>query len=523
MVSIEIEQSQDGDAIPVLCGEKGIRHLGSIYDNLHFSRCWLDYQIQEQTEHIILLGGGSGRLVEEALKRIAGEILVVEPENILYNKMHKTACYKRASQSNRVTWAYGNMIWEVAEKWIRRILNEDSVETTFLSCHSGYGGYYQEEWERLQAICETVCQGIAFMKAPIKRFIRAMIENQIRNIPKMQSGILIGRCKKTWDKKMPVIMVSAGPSLDRNVHELHGVQGRALIFCVDAAVTTLLKAGIIPDLIACTDAMKRMACFEDKRCETIPILVTTNTPSALLDLHKGVRLWGHDHPFVHLLLQKQKLPCAEVPFYSGVATALFASIIELGAETIILAGQDLAYAEDGKSHVAGREEGCVRDENYRLDGYYGGRVYSRGDWVSFHGWFEKMLQAFPERRVINATEGGARIRGTIQMPLQKAIEELPEQRGWQGFLSHAEFFLKEEEYEGLCRQYEQSRKFLDELDGNSYHEAFYERNWRENPVMYLIVDYMKSLDDEKREERYKKALTYVRETWEWIENGQEGV
>ena len=82
MVSIQTEQSQDGDLIPILCGTKGIRHLGSIYDNLYFSHCWLDYHIQPQTENIIFLGGGSGRLIEEALQRIAGEILVVEPENI---------------------------------------------------------------------------------------------------------------------------------------------------------------------------------------------------------------------------------------------------------------------------------------------------------------------------------------------------------------------------------------------------------------------------------------------------------
>ena len=523
MVSIQTEQSQDGDLIPILCGTKGIQHLGSIYDNLYFSRCWLDYHIQPQTENIILLGGGSGRLIEEALQRIAGEILVVEPENILYNKMRKTACYKRANRTNRVTWACGDTIWREAEKWIRRILNEDSVETTFLSCHSGYSEYYTETWERLQAICDTVCQEIAFMKAPIKRFIRAMTENEIRNVPKMHQGILIGRCKRSWDKKMPVIMVSAGPSLDKNVHELHRVRGRALIFCVDAAVSTLLKAGIVPDLIACTDAMKRMACFEDKRCETIPILVTTNTPAALLDLHKGIRIWGHDHPFVNLMLQKQKLPCAEIPFYSGVATALFASVIELGAETIILAGQDLAYSEDGRSHVSGRNEGCVKDENYQLEGYYGGRVYSRGDWVSFHGWFEKMLQVFPQRKVINATEGGAKIRGTLQMPLRQVIDELPEHGGMQDFLNHAEFYLTEEEYKGLCGQYEKCRKFLNELDGKSYHQAFYERNWRENPVMYLIVDYMKSLDDEKREERYKKAVSYVKQTWDCIENEQEGI
>lgn len=41
--------------------------------------------------------------------------------------------------------------------------------------------------------------------------------------------------------------------------------------------------------------------------------------------------------------------------------------------------------------------------------------------------------------------------------------------------------------------------------------------------MYLIVDYMKSLENEKREERYKKAVSYVRQTWNRIENEQEGV
>lgn len=521
MVNIQMERSRDGDVIPVLNDTRGTRHLGSIYDDCYFANCWLDYHLQTQTEHMIMLGGGSGRLLEEVLRRIPGEVLVVEPENALYAKMHKEACYKRANRTNRVTWAYGNDIFGQAEQWIRRILNEDSVETTFLACHPGYGEYYTEAWEQLSTICETVCQEIAFMKGPIKRFIHAMIENQIGNIPQMRDGVLLGRCKRTWNKKMPVIMVSAGPSLEKNIEELRRVNGRAFIFCVDAAVSMLLEAGIIPDMIACTDAMKRMTCFEDKRCQTIPILVTTNTPTALLDLHKGVRMWGHDHRFVHLLLQKQMLPCAEIPFYSGVATALFASVIELGAETIILTGQDLAYSEDGKSHVTGRDEGFVRDENYLLEGYYGGSVYSRGDWVSFHSWFEHMLQAFPERRVINATEGGARIRGTIQMPLSKVVDELPDVKGQQEFLKHTSLFLSEEEYQGLCEQYEKCRKYLDELGEKSYYDAFYANNWRENPVMWLVVDYMKSLDFEKREDRYREAVSCVRQVWEQIENKQE--
>lgn len=52
---------------------------------------------------------------------------------------------------------------------------------------------------------------------------------------------------------IPVIIVSAGPSLDKNVKELRKAQGKAFIIVVDAALRTVLQAGVQPDIVCTID------------------------------------------------------------------------------------------------------------------------------------------------------------------------------------------------------------------------------------------------------------------------------
>lgn len=521
MFSIQIKQNIEKEEIPAIVGENTACNLGSLYYSQPFTNLWLEGKLTEQTEHVILFGGGSGHIAEKLAEEILGEILLVEPEKAIYDGMRQSKCYKKLHYNKRITWAYGEQLWQIAEQWVRRVFNEDNVENTLFLCHPGYANFYAKEIISIHSICEKVCDEIGLMKGPIKRFIHAMIENQIRNIIYMKDGILVGRCKRYWNKKLPVILVSAGPSLEKNVACLKETEGKALIMAADAAVPTLLKNDVRPDLVACTDAMKNMTWFEDERCKDIPVLVTTNTPTMLFEKHSGIRLWGYDHSFVRLIFEKQKLPIPSVPFYSGVSTALFSTLIELGTETIIFVGQDLSYSEEGKSHVSGRDEGFVRDENYLLEGYYGEKVYSRGDWALFHDWFERMIAAFPERKVINATEGGAKIKGTIQTSLKQVIDELSTVRKTEDVFCCGKSALTSDEYESLMEEYNRCRDLIFQLPKISYKEAFYSGNYVENPAMQLVIDYMKSLDLDKREERYKEAVSYVKQVWENVEKERE--
>ncbi|WP_373845633.1 6-hydroxymethylpterin diphosphokinase MptE-like protein, partial [Clostridium sp.] len=74
------------------------------------------------------------------------------------------------------------------------------------------------------------------------------IENNFTNMKKLIESPSI-ECVKDKYKDIPAIIVSAGPSLDKNISELKRAEGKALIIATDAVLTTLKNHGIVPDAV----------------------------------------------------------------------------------------------------------------------------------------------------------------------------------------------------------------------------------------------------------------------------------
>ena len=54
-------------------------------------------------------------------------------------------------------------------------------------------------------------------------------------------------------KDVPLVIVSAGPSLDRNIRDLRGMENRCFLLAVDTALRPLLAAGIVPHAVIIAD------------------------------------------------------------------------------------------------------------------------------------------------------------------------------------------------------------------------------------------------------------------------------
>lgn len=504
----ETIRAEDGHIVPVVVAEGGKRHLGSCYDGGYAAQTWADAYITQRTENVIFFGMGDCQILLELAERVPGTIIVYEPEPLVYQQMKTTPLYKKGIKNPKVHLFYGDCKNEL-QRIIKDLLEDDWVERTMMIAHPGYQGLYEEEWEALQAICQQICDDITFVRAPLKRFAVSMIQNQIANLKRLKGGIPLRRLKADWNPDLPVILVSAGPSLEKNVDALKHVNGRALVFCVDAALPTLLRHDIVPDVMVSVDSEKDMGCFKDERCRSIPLLGSSNTRKEILELGTGPMIWGYDHQQIRQIMDRAGIPQPQVPYYLGVSTAVYSAVVELGANVIILVGQDLAFAESGESHVKGRDESDIQVKQIQTEGYYGGEVWSRMDWMEFKKWFEKMITRYPNHLVVNATEGGARIKGTKQQPLTDVIKALPDiENDFTEILRNPENQVTAEEYAIVEEQMRQCVRDLTEIRNWGYHKTFFEKDYRKMPVVSMLFNYMKILDDE-REIRFEKALAFV--------------
>ena len=227
------------------------------------------------------------------------------------------------------------------------------------------------------------------------------------------------------------IVVAAGPSLNKNIQELKKAKGKAFIIAVDTALKPLLREGIVPDMFFIVDALKPMNLVEMRGVEQIPMATTLNATPEILDFHQGKKFFfDESYQFAEKIMKKSGLPWGNVCSGGSVATNAFSLLYKIGLKTIILVGQDLALTGN-KTHADGTFEEKMHEVDTKdcqwIEGNYEEKVPTRTDFYVFLEWYKTNIRLYKEHvagfRVINATEGGAKIEGTELMTLKDAIEQ----------------------------------------------------------------------------------------------------
>lgn len=230
---------------------------------------------------------------------------------------------------------------------------------------------------------------------------------------------------------IPAIIVSAGPSLDKNVKELKKAQGKALIMVVDAALRTVMQAGIRPDIICTIDPESPDRFFEGLELKDMNWSCIRMTRPELLN-KEGEKIFYYgifQENWNGLLNEKLGYDFPDIPSGGSVSSAAFMLAFRLGFKKMILVGQDMAFT-GGVSHTKGINEAFGDNDEYinsrtlmQVEGNDGSILETDFQMWYYLKWFERAIKLYEnDFSVINATEGGARIEGTEVLPLKTAIE-----------------------------------------------------------------------------------------------------
>lgn len=262
-------------------------------------------------------------------------------------------------------------------------------------------------------------------------FSTVTVKNMLDNIKYLCNGYKTIQLVEVIPRDIPGILVSAGPSLNKNIKELKRAKGKAFIIAVDTAIKPLLSEGIIPDMFAVVDGRKPLSLVEKEEAKEIPLLGTLSASSAVLKYHTGMKFFYNEGYAVsdHILL-KQDMDFGSVETGGSVATTAFSLLYKIGLPCIILVGQDLAYTGD-KSHADGTFADVMKKEDTKnyitVEGNTEEKVPTTEILKLYLKWFGDYIAAAkkydPNFRVINATEGGAKIEHTEIMTLHDAIEQ----------------------------------------------------------------------------------------------------
>lgn len=259
------------------------------------------------------------------------------------------------------------------------------------------------------------------------------IENNFKNIKELIKSSSI-QCVKDKYNNVPVIIVGAGPSLDKNIEELKKAKGKALIFATDAVISTLKKHDIIPDIIVSIERILltyekfyKDNYIDDKIVFVGPPVVRKEifeklkNNKKLICLKKGEKIneWiGKD------ILKEDRF----IEMGTSCSHIAFSFAKYVGANPIVLIGQDLAFTKEGVTHssdVEVKEKVETNEEDLIfVRGIDGSMLPTNEAYKNFLTWFEiQIAKDKTAREYIDATEGGAYKDGTILMTLKDVIEK----------------------------------------------------------------------------------------------------
>jgi Tfp pilus assembly protein PilF len=229
-------------------------------------------------------------------------------------------------------------------------------------------------------------------------------------------------------KGRPAIVVSAGPSLDKNFHLLKQVKGKAVIIAVDSALAQLLPCDIIPDMVAAVEpSPKTMHMFKDNpMLKHVPLIALTVFYTDVLRLYPGpVFLNSSPGNYTSMLFSMYFEDKGYIPVSGGsVANLCFGIAENMGCSPIALIGQDLSFNRE-KIHSKGFADMLdmhTMDNAFVRQNIFGDDTYTRGDLFSYKLAFERKAQIF-HGKMVNATEGGLPIEGADSMRLIDFINE----------------------------------------------------------------------------------------------------
>lgn len=242
------------------------------------------------------------------------------------------------------------------------------------------------------------------------------------NSPKIQS------LENLFPKRTAVI-VSSGPSLEKNVDLLKEHQDRVLIISGGRSLRALLSRGIRPHFVCSLDGhednYRLYREMEILSCD-IPMISAWGNNYKIVENYAGKKIFynnsgvdGLDEQFL-----EEKILNIGVGF--TVASLQMRVAMQMGCDTIIFIGQDLAYAEDRRYGKDTQTESDTDSQNlktYYVKGNVQDKVKTGYDLDTFRLYLEEQISYAKQCVFINATEGGAYIGGTSVMTLQAALEK----------------------------------------------------------------------------------------------------
>jgi hypothetical protein len=276
---------------------------------------------------------------------------------------------------------------------------------------------------------------------PFKNFVA-----NIRHLP----GSFYANGLKGAFKDIPAIVCGAGPSLQKSMDVIRGLENKALIIAGGSTLAALSSQGISPHFgMAIDPNLEEYRRLKNSFAFETPLLYSTRVHPSIFQTCNGpfgymrsgiggvTELWMEEElglldPLIGDLLPTETISVTAI----CIAWAQF-----LGCNPILIDGVDMAYTGNKRyaSGVAEDEEVAFKaidaeksaaDRILKRKDRNGNPVFTAVRWIMESAGISKFAKSCPDVRFVNTTEGGIGFKGIDYVPINEAVADFQERDIW---------------------------------------------------------------------------------------------
>jgi len=424
--------------------------------------------ITDDNSTIILLGLGLGYLFKRAYLNCKNKIIVFEPNMDILRFTLEVVDFSAELSDERVCIA--NTQTELVKFLEESYLYQAPVN--FYSLPSS-NKLYPQELERLKNELPLIISHLEGNYVCLFSKSYQWATEGMKNLPDLINSYNIDALRNKLKSK-PAVIVSSGPSLDKNIPFLKQYRDKIIIFCVANAYKSLVKHGIKPDFVNFIEVIDNSALVKDMDISGVYQIVQTFVSNNVLKLNaeKKFVFYCHNDIVSRWIAQITNFSVQDYENKGTVSYSAMYSAYMMGCSPIILVGQDLAYVNGecySSDSTFGKAYSCIKDENEEkfklviedvqkftdycdpahktlseielknlaqkiadfpitlIKGQNGDMIPTNPNYASFIHFFEEFAydKSDSSLNLINSSTGGAQIDGFKNLELNEVLENLP--------------------------------------------------------------------------------------------------
>ena len=438
-IRVDTEKAIEGETIFRVSYNGKVLYLNGKYNPSYAGRDWIDsIKTIEDFATVIIIGIHDSLHIRNILKEVktTTNILIYEPSIEVFLK---TVEEIDISFLFKEDVPIGIIVDGINEKeqslFFCNMISYDNMTKLKVYISGNYEKIFSNKVRNFVSDLKKYIIDIQKNWNTVVRYTNVNARNVFNNCKYMYDGYSVKSLMQLLPPDVPTIVVSAGPSLNKNINDLKLAVGKANIVATDTAMKPLLNAGIIPDFFVVVDGLKPGDLFKHKDISRVPMVTMNAISIEPMKLHQGKKFYYRSDStmeteilFRALKKDRESVDMSVLASGGSVATSAYSLGILMGSKTIILVGQDLAMTGN-RTHADGTfkdkmdEIDTKSDEYFEIESVDGGKVLTRMDFKLYLDWFEQQIKEQSWIRVIDATEGGAKIHGSEIMTLKEAIEK----------------------------------------------------------------------------------------------------